>query len=394
MTAFADGEMNVEQETATLPEKTEYGWLQLAVPLREIAQSAGAQAAGIWFPDGDGLLRLCALWGKQELSGAAFGPGEGLCGRAFSENRLVFADLVAEEAAVLELDGEARCALALPVRENGIPVGVLHMTAQRAAGLSERAEAALRIRMGELCAAGRLYSGKTYPHRPVFAALQDALVTVRDGAGHCTVLAGITLNLYEREILAVLGGRYSGKSVLGSVLSALEVPDGGRYFVNGKDLFHGNDEVRRKFRLEKVGYLSHREELLEDMTIQENLALTAGGDKKAVEGALEFVGLTEHRRSFPQRLSLAERRRAALARAAAKDPALLVADEPEIGLAGEERGRFLSMLEAYARFGNRSTLLAVSDSTAAMMADRVVQLQSGAVCAMVRNPFRRDTETE
>ena len=375
----------MEQEGAVLQSKTEYGWLQLPQVLREVAKLAEAETAGLWYPDGEGKLRLCALWGGQELADAVFAPGEGLCGTALKENAVYSADLVEDEAAVLALDPDGRAAAALPVSEDGELLGVLHVSANRVSGLAGRAEAALAQKLQAVRSGLRLYRGKNFGERPVFAALRDVSVTERDGNGLRTVLSHVSLTLHEGEFVAVCGGRCSGKSVLCSVAAALEVPDAGMYFRGEKDLFRLNEAQRRKFRLNEVGYISAEGGLLQDLTVRENLLLLARGKRDKVEDALAFSGLAEHARSFPAKLSLFERRRAELAGARMKAESLLVADEPEADL-GPCRESFMQVFDFCAGEGRRCTLLAVSCEETAAMAHRVIGLQDGAVCSTVLNP--------
>lgn len=377
----------MEREAAT-QDKTEYGWLRLPQVLREIARLAEAESAGLWYPDGDGKLRLCALWGGQELSDAAFDPGEGLCGTACGENAVFSADLVEDEAAVLALDPEGRAAAAVPVSEDGEILGVLHVSANRVSGLAGRAEAALAQNLQAVRSGLRLYCGKSFGERPVFAALRDVSVMERDGNGLRAVLSHVSLTLHEGEFLAVCGGRCSGKSVLCSVAAALEVPDAGTYFRGEKDLFRLSETQRRKFRLNEVGYISAEGSFLQDLTVRENLLLLSQGNRDKAEDALTFSGLAEHARSFPAKLSLFERRRAELAGARMKAVSLLVADEPEADL-GDCKESFLQAFGFCANEGQRCTLLAVSTEETAAMAHRVIGLQEGAVCSMVLNPKER-----
>ena len=375
----------MEREGTALQEKTEYSWARLPYVLREIAKLAEAETAGLWYPDGDGRLRLCALWGGQELSDAVFAPGEGLCGTAFQENAVYSADLVEDEAAVLALDPDGRAATAVPVAENGELLGVLHVSANRVSGLAGRAEAALAQNLQAVRSGLRLYCGKSFEEKPVFAALRDVSVTERDGNGYRTVLSRVSLTLHEGEFLAVCGGRCSGKSVLCSVAAALEVPDAGTYFRGEKDIFRLNEAQRRKFRLNEVGYISAEGGFLQDLTVRENLLLLSQGDREKAEDAFAFSGLAEHARSFPAKLSLFERRRAELAGARLKAESLLVADEPEADL-GPDKENFLQAFGFCADEGKRCILFAVSCGDTAAIAHRVIGLQDGAVCSMVLNP--------
>ena len=376
----------MEQEICCLQDKTEYGWLRIPALLREIAEAAKAVSAGLWYLHADGRLHLCALWGSEELSGSSFAPGEGLCGTAYAENAVYAADLVEDDASVLALDSDARSAAAVPVSDGETVLGVLHVSANRVSGLFERAETAILPYMTELSKALGCYTGKNIPERPAFAALRDVTVTEQDGSELRTVLSGVNLTLREGELLCVLGGRCSGKTTLCSVAAALDVPDVGTYIREGKDVFRLSEAKRRKFRLEEVGCVSAEAGFLRDLTVGENLQLLSRGNRDKVQDALCFAGLQEHSRTFPEKLSAFERRRAELAGARMKAASLLVADEPEADL-GNYRDAMTALVKFCAGEGKRAVLLTTSAERTAAAAHRVVKLEDGAVCSMAINPL-------
>ena len=376
----------MEQDVCCAVNKTEYSWLQTPELLRNIAEKAEAVSAGLWYLHADGRLHLCALWGRQDLSGSSFAPGEGLCGTAFAENAVYSADLVEDDASVLALDPGARAAAAMPVAEGENVLGALHVSANRVSGLADRMKAAMQPYLADLTRILGDYTGKNIPERPVFAALRDVTVTERDGSELRTVLSEVNLTLREGELLCVLGGRCSGKTTLCSVATGLDVPDVGTYTRENKDFFRLSEAKRRKFRLEEVGYVSAEAGFLQDLTVGENLQLLSRGNREKVQDALCFAGLQEHSRTFPDRLSAFERRRAELAGARMKAESLLVADEPEAEL-GSSRDAITALLKFCADEGKRAVLFATSAENTAAAAHRVVKLEDGAVCSMAVNPL-------
>lgn len=156
---------------------------------------------------------------------------------------------------------------------------------------------------------------------------------------HRNVLKGVSLQVEEGEILAVIGGSGVGKSVLLKHISALMRPDLGRIVVNNLEVDHLKGRALEEYR-DRLGYLFQGGALFDSMNVYDNIAFplrekTRLKEKKISEvvyGMLEKVGMTEEVEKYPAELSGGMKKRAALARALIKNPEIMLFDEPTTGL--------------------------------------------------------------
>ncbi len=360
--------------------------MELPEVLRELKEAFGAESAGLWYLKKDGMLHLCGSCGAGDLSGRCFSKGEGLCGKALELGEGLCLDIVEAEEAVLALSPAARAALALPVEQAGVPLGVLHLTAGGIGAFGGDAEERLRPWLAKCAAFLEPYGENTPAFQTLFGRLLDVTVTEPDGRSRRTRLSGVELELYQGEHICVLGPRGSGKSSLCDALLAMETPDQGQYLVDGEDLFRRSEDGRRKFRREQVGFITWEEGLMEDLTVEENLALVMGHDRKVLSEALEQAGLGWCRGDLPHTLSQATKLMAELVRGKRAGVRLLVTDEAAADL-GEGRETFLERLFAPEDRPVQPCVVAVSaEEEGAELADRVIYLENGILWGMVRNP--------
>jgi putative ABC transport system ATP-binding protein len=208
-------------------------------------------------------------------------------------------------------------------------------------------------------------------------------------------LREVDLELFAGEFVVLLGPSGSGKSTLLNILGGLDVPTSGTVRFLDHDLTVDDDRARTRFRRDHVGFVFQFYNLIPSLTAQENVALVTDIATRPMDpaAALQLVGLTERMHHFPAQLSGGEQQRVAIARAIAKQPDVLLCDEPT-GALDYETG--LIVLQALAEV-NRTlgTTVAVITHNAAIagMADRVIRMRSGRVVSVERNA-RRLTPTE
>jgi putative ABC transport system ATP-binding protein len=205
------------------------------------------------------------------------------------------------------------------------------------------------------------------------------------GGGRVHAVRGASLRVGEAEVVAVLGRSGAGTSALLRMCGGLDPPDQGRVFVSGRDLADLDGPEREEFLRRTVGWVLQRPALLPLLTVQENVAvmLRIAGEAepeatRAARLALEAVGLLGRAGQRGSDLSTAEQRRAAVARALVKAPALLVADQPTAHLDARAAGTVLNLLRAAADSG-AAVLYATQDESALTAADRVLVMRAGAL---------------
>jgi len=219
--------------------------------------------------------------------------------------------------------------------------------------------------------------------RSAILAAHDVTKTYRMGDVDVHALRGVTVPLYERELMVLLGPSGSGKSTLLNILGGLDVPSSGRVLYRGEDIASAGERELTNFRREHVGFVFQFYNLVPSLTARENVALVTEIAKNPLDPseALEVVGLTERMHHFPAQLSGGEQQRVAIARAVAKQPEILLCDEPTGALDFKTGIRVLEVLDQVNRELGTTTAVITHHAPIASMADRVVSLSDGMVAS-------------
>jgi putative ABC transport system ATP-binding protein len=192
-------------------------------------------------------------------------------------------------------------------------------------------------------------------------------------------LRGVSLQVAEGELVAIVGPSGSGKSTLLSCLGGLDEPDGGSVTVAGSRMTRRSETDRAAIRARSIGMLSQSGNLFEHLSVAQNVrgtAALAGKANPLPEDVLSAVGLAERATARPSTLSGGEAARAALAVALANDPPLLLADEPTGEVDGPAEEEVLELIRE--RCGRGTAAVVVTHSTqVAEAADRVFRLDDG-----------------
>jgi putative ABC transport system ATP-binding protein len=207
-------------------------------------------------------------------------------------------------------------------------------------------------------------------------------------------LRGVDIELREREFVVMLGPSGSGKSTLLNILGGLDVPTSGQVFYRDQELTLADESLLTEFRRAHVGFVFQFYNLIPSLTARENVALVTEIAERSIapEEALRLVGLGERLDHFPAQLSGGEQQRVAIARAIAKQPDVLMCDEPT-GALDAETGRLV--LEVLARVNlelGTSTAIITHNAPIAAMADRVLTLGDGRVKSTVSNAHKARAE--
>jgi putative ABC transport system ATP-binding protein len=240
------------------------------------------------------------------------------------------------------------------------------------------------------------FHGTPDAREAVFVA-RDLRKIYQTGEVEVRALDGVDLDLYEGELLVLLGPSGSGKSTLLNNLGGLDVPTSGTLFYRGEDLSEATEDQLTRFRRDSVGFVFQFYNLIPSLTARENVALITeiAQDPMVPEEALDLVQLTDRMDHFPSQLSGGEQQRVAIARAIAKRPEVLLCDEPT-GALDVRTG--ITVLEAIQRVNrDLGTLTAIITHNAILadMADRILHMSDGRIVDTRHNPHRRPvTELE
>lgn len=205
-----------------------------------------------------------------------------------------------------------------------------------------------------------------------------------EGEAKIDALADVSLKIYEGELLTILGSSGSGKSTLLNSLGAMDKPDKGSIIVDNQDICKMNDRALTDYRKKNVGFVFQSFNLISELTAEENVALTAH-DAKIVKKVFEIVGLSGKTKSYPSQLSGGQQQRVSIARALAKDPKLLLCDEPTGALDYETGKQILAELEKLVRQHGRTVVIVTHTQEIGKMSDRIIKMRNGMIKSVTVN---------
>jgi putative ABC transport system ATP-binding protein len=212
----------------------------------------------------------------------------------------------------------------------------------------------------------------------------------RMGEVEVQALRSIDLELYQGELVVLLGASGSGKSTLLNILGGLDVPTSGEVLYRDHNLTVDDDSPLTRYRREHVGFVFQFYNLIPSLTAFENVELVtdiASNPMRPAE-ALRLVGLGDRMNHFPAQLSGGEQQRVAIARAVAKRPEVLLCDEPTGALDHATGKLVLEVTERINEELGTTTAIITHNAAIAHMADRVLRMRSGEISEEHRNERR------
>ena len=201
------------------------------------------------------------------------------------------------------------------------------------------------------------------------------------GENAVNALDGVDISVYEGELLVILGSSGSGKSTMLNMLGGMDVPSAGEVLFQGKNIGKYSDRELTSYRRHHVGFVFQSFNLIGELTVHENVKLTADlkHDPKIVEKMLDILGLSEKTDKYPSQLSGGQQQRVAIARALAGNADILLCDEPTGALDYETGKQILVQLQELARVHGKTVIIVTHTKEISMMADRVVVMKDGRV---------------
>jgi putative ABC transport system ATP-binding protein len=206
-----------------------------------------------------------------------------------------------------------------------------------------------------------------------------------------TALSDINLEVLDGEFLAIMGPSGCGKSTLLNTLGTVDRPSSGRYLFDDRDLAALDEAALARFRAETLGFVFQSFNLIDELTIQENVELGlayrrhGGGDRRQrVMAAMDRVGISHRARHFPHQLSGGQQQRAAIARAIVGDPKLILADEPTGNLDTENGAQVMDILTSLNADGATIVMVTHSPSHADIARRRIDMLDGRIVSSVAR----------
>lgn len=210
---------------------------------------------------------------------------------------------------------------------------------------------------------------------------KDVVKTYGSGEALQYAVNHIDFTIDEGEFVVILGQSGAGKSTVLNILGGMDQPTEGKVIVDDKEITRMNDKQLGKYRANTIGFVFQFYNLIPSLTAYENIALTKNIVKDAADPAtlLDMVGLTHCKDKFPSQMSGGEQQRVAIARALAKNPKIILGDEPTGALDSETGVIVLELLQKMCRQKGCTVILVTHNAEIAQCADKVIRMKNGKI---------------
>ena len=219
--------------------------------------------------------------------------------------------------------------------------------------------------------------------------LKNVSKVYKIGENEFKALDNIDLTLNKGEMIVILGPSGAGKSTLLNLIGGMDIPTNGNVIIDGENISNYNENKLSDYRAENVGFIFQFYNILPSLTVKENVDIVKDIVKNPIstEEALKGVGLLEHSKKFPNQLSGGEQQRVSIARAVAKNPKLLLCDEPTGALDSKTGVEVLKLLrkQCDGNNGANTVIIVTHNNLIADIADTVINVKNGKIESVITN---------
>ena len=216
---------------------------------------------------------------------------------------------------------------------------------------------------------------------------KDVVRVFGKGDGAQTAVDHVSFTIDKGEFVVILGRSGAGKSTVLNMLGGMDKPTSGSVIVDGKRVSDMNDKQLSDYRAQTIGFIFQFYNLLASLTAYENVALVGDIKKSALSAdeMLERVGLADQKKKFPSQMSGGQQQRVSIARALAKDPALILGDEPTGALDSETGLIVLDMLQKLSTENGSTVILVTHNADIAKCANKVIHMRNSKIKSIKQN---------
>ncbi len=212
--------------------------------------------------------------------------------------------------------------------------------------------------------------------------VENLCKTYGKGEAQVKALQNAGFSMQKGEFAAVVGESGSGKSTLLNCIGALDMPDCGKVYMDGRDIFSMRENERTIFRRRNIGFIFQSFQLVPELNVEQNIIFPLlldhkKPDKERLEEILEVLGLKDRRKHLPGQLSGGQQQRTAIGRALITKPMMILADEPTGNLDSGNSREVIGLLHQASRLYRQTILMITHNQNLASSADRVFRVKDG-----------------
>ena len=228
-----------------------------------------------------------------------------------------------------------------------------------------------------------------------YIEFKNVVKTYQMGEVEINALNDVNFKIEKGELVVIVGPSGAGKTTTLNILGGMDLATSGSVSVADKDISTLKEKELTRYRRDDIGFVFQFYNLVQNLTALENVELATQICKNSLnpEEIMEKVGLGERKNNFPSQLSGGEQQRVAIARAIAKNPKLLLCDEPTGALDYNTGKQVLKLLQDTCRKDNITVIIITHNSAIAPMADKVIKFKNGTVSEIVKNNKPVSVET-
>lgn len=228
-----------------------------------------------------------------------------------------------------------------------------------------------------------------------FVKLENVVKTYKMGEVEIHAVAGVNFSVKKGEFVVIVGPSGAGKTTVLNILGGMDRATSGSVWIDGEDVAKYNNRQLTVYRREDIGFVFQFYNLVPNLTAKENVELALQICKNPLDAktVLKEVGLEDRLDNFPAQLSGGEQQRVSIARALAKNPKLMLCDEPTGALDYNTGKAILKLLQDMCRERGMTVLVITHNSALAPMADRVIKIKNGTVSDIIINEEPVSVET-
>ena len=364
--------------------------------LEIITKAMNCEAGSVWLMSNKtDRLSVVSYVGSVDISGISVEKDQGIVGTVTqSGESVIVADTCNDERFTKVVDEETgfvtKSMICVPLKNEYETIGCIELINKQSGELYTLDDLSLLEQMASLAAVAIEEKGFTFDPeegKRVIISLRGVTKSYLSGGEETTVLKGIDLDIYENEFIVVLGESGCGKSTMMNIIGGMDSLTEGTLMVEGKDFSHPTNAELTNFRRNYVGFVFQSYNLMPNLTARENVQFIAEicpnpGD---VDEALKKVGLTTRAGNYPAQMSGGQQQRVSIARALAKNPKVIFADEPTAALDYRTSIEVLQVIEEIIKTQDTTVMMITHNPEIAKMANRVIRLSDGRISSIRRN---------